>query len=146
MASRLLFAKPRKRAKIRKPLRRTRLRPSRKAQQRRREESQVIRGVRQQVAARDGRCRLAGVSEMGECAGPGEWAHLAEAKRFKTRKQAPEVRHSTRVTAMLCRDGHHHAHDKGVGRDRLHVEYMTPHGADGRMRFTCAGIVYEELA
>ena len=129
-ASRLKFAKP-------EPRTRTKGRAKR-------QEAKVIATNRAIVAARDGRCRLDGVPQMGACRGPAEWAHLGSSKRFNTRGQDPEIRHSTRATAMLCRDGHHYAHDKGTGRARLSVEALTPDGADGPLRWLRGGVVYDE--
>lgn len=80
-----------------------------------RHERDAISTVRAHVAARDGRCRLAGVASMGACSGPPEWAHISEHKRTRTMKQDPSRLHAAAITAMLCRDGHHYAHDKGSG-------------------------------
>lgn len=115
-----------------------------------RQERDVISTVRAHVAARDGRCRLAGVVSMGECRGPGELAHLGNPheagghKRYQTRGQAPERRHRPEGTAILCAETHHYAHDKGSGQDRLHIEHMTPAGAEGPLRFRRGSVVYEE--
>ena len=111
-----------------------------------RQEATVIATNRAIVAARDGRCRLDGVHQMGICRGPAEWAHLGSAKRFNTRGQDPEIRHSTRATAMLCRDEHHYAHDKETGDARLHVESLTPDGANGPLLWLRGVIAYREKA
>ena len=156
MASRLLFAKPRKRAKIRKPLRRTRLRPSRKAQQRRRKESLVVKAIRPIVAERDGHCRLhwsngamrAGmVAAFGACRGESQWAHRRDGmSRAQTRRMDARKRHTTAGSLMLC--AFHHL-DDGAGYDRsaFAIEDLTDKGCDGRLRFvTRDGQAWEEPA
>jgi hypothetical protein len=49
---------------------------------------------------------------VGLCDGVSEWAHLGDKKRFKTRGQAPEVRHTTAGSLMLCTK-HHQDYDAG---------------------------------
>lgn len=95
-----------------------------------RKEATVKKSVRSQCVDRDGFCRLMG---LGLCEGVSEWAHLGEKKRFKTRGQAPEVRHTTAGSFMAC-TGHHYSYDAG----EIHIEAMTPNGADGLMLVTCA--------
>jgi hypothetical protein len=46
------------------------------------------------------------------CHGVSEWAHLGDKKRFKTRGQAPEIRHTTAGSLMLCQK-HHADYDAG---------------------------------
>lgn len=109
---------------------------------RKRQEAKVVKDVRQQCVDRDGYCRIAN-KDMGPCSGPSEWAHLGEKKRFKTRGQAPEVRHTTAGSLMACK-AHHDAYDKGTGDDRLVIEALGYIGADGLLRYRRHGIVYEE--
>lgn len=74
-------------------------------------------GIRELVAARDGFCRHGYDVRLGDrfarCSGPSEWAHFGEHKRFKTRGMAPEDRHTTAGSLMLCRSCHM-AYDRGV--------------------------------
>lgn len=102
----------------------------------------VVRDVRDDCVARDGYCRVEGYG-LGDCDGPSEWAHLGAQKRFKTRGQDPEERHTTAGSCIFCRS-HHHAYDKGTGDDRLAIEALTPRGAEGRLAFTRGGRRYEE--
>lgn len=76
-----------------------------------RQEAKQAKAVRAACVTRDGYCVLE-AREFGfrQCAGPSEWAHLGEHRRSKTRGQAPERRHTTAGSAMLCR-GHHTAYD-----------------------------------
>ena len=117
-----------------------------------RAEAKVKKEVRAKVAARDGHCRLLQLCfnpyephEFGDCASGSEWAHLVS--RAKTRKMAPELRHTTQTSVMLCGGpdgGHHYAHDKGTGEKKLKIEALTKRGADGPLRFTLGKLVYEE--
>ncbi len=129
--NRLRFAKP-------EPRQRTKGRA-------RRQESAVARTVREACVMRDGHCRitrdLLSPFRYAGCAGPSEWAHLGDARRFKTRGQAPERRHTTAGSLMLCREAHQ-AYDAG----KLRIEPLTDRGADGRLRFTRGAAVYEETA
>jgi hypothetical protein len=85
--------------------------------------AKVVQSVRQQVVERDGYCRAMpgtyptfigdkGRALVGLCDGVSEWAHLGDKKRFKTRGQAPEVRHTTAGSLMLCTK-HHQDYDAG---------------------------------
>ena len=77
---------------------------------RKRMEASVIKVVRAKVEQRDaqrGGCRL---RHLGGCEGPLEWAHFEEYKRFKTSRQDPEKRHTTKGTFMACRR-HHKMYD-----------------------------------
>jgi hypothetical protein len=65
--------------------------------------------VRARCVERDIGCRL---SMLDPCSGPDEWAHLEDAKRARTRGQAPDVRHTTAGTLIACR-GHHRRYDAG---------------------------------
>lgn len=106
--------------------------PKRKvsAATRKRRERKVIERVRALVEARDGFCRMRRlpcfVDVFGQCQGVSEWAHLGDLKRFKTRGQAPERRHTTGGTAMLCTK-HHHDYDA----HRIEIRAVTERGADG---------------
>lgn len=93
-----------------------------------RAEAKVKKAVRAECVERDGDCRigdwennpndthddaLTGDGQMPiVCEGRSEWAHLGEKKRFKTRKQAPAVRHTTAGSLMLCHR-HHQDYDRG---------------------------------
>lgn len=113
------------------PLKRVRAR-------RRRREAQQVKSVREQCVERDGRCRWAlPGSPLGRCDGPSEWAHLGDKKRFKTRGQDPEERHTTGGSAIMCK-AHHDAYDGRV-KPRLEVEPLTDAGADGPLRGTRDG-------
>lgn len=88
----------------------------------------VVRDVRAAVVERDGMCRVPpGV--FGACQGVLEWAHLL--RRFKTRGQPAETRHTTQGTLMLCKKHHlqFDAHELQI--TALSVE----HGADGPLEF-----------
>ncbi len=96
-------------------------------------EARIKRAVRAQCVLRDGFCRVASASYyhpafrlFGRCDGVSEWAHLEGARRFKTRKRAPELRHTTAGTCMLC-TRHHRAYDAR----QIAVEVLTAAGADG---------------
>ena len=104
-------------------------------------ERTVIARIRPLVVARDGYCRVARnpLAAMGPCWGVSEWAHLGESKRFKTRGQDPERRHTTKGTAMLC-TGHHRDYDE----HRLQIEELTPERANGRLGFVRDGRRFEE--
>ncbi len=103
----------------------------------RRAESKVLRGVREQLVARDGNCVLTG-TPLADCEGPSEMMHLGEHKRAKTRNQAPELRHTTHGSAMGCKK-HHDQYDGRQG-PRLTLTYMTPCGADGLLLWSRAGV------
>lgn len=106
-----------------------------------RAEKKQVQAVRPQCVARDGHCRLAtlalgdmaGLNGPHVCQGPSEWAHMGGKRRARTRGQAPEQRHGTPITLMLCK----RAHDQydGRARPRLEIEQLTPRGADGPLMF-----------
>ena len=104
---------------------------------RKRRAAKVVKSVRAQCVARDGFCRISRPAmdlagrPLGDCAGPSEWAHMAAARRWKTRGQAPEVRHTTAGSLMLCR-GHHNAYDR---EHTLEIVPLTTQGANGPLRF-----------
>jgi hypothetical protein len=87
---------PRKRVKARK----------------RRHAAKVVKSVRAQCVERDGYCRAGWDRPVALCHGVSEWAHLGDKKRFKTRGQAPEIRHTTAGSLMLCQK-HHADYDAG---------------------------------
>lgn len=77
----------------------------------------VIRTVRAYDVERDGYCRLSSATALvGPCEGESEWAHLEEHRRFNTRGQAPQQRHTTAGTAMFCTRHHqdYDAHSIGI--------------------------------
>jgi hypothetical protein len=82
--------------------------------------AKVVKSIRHQCVLRDGSCRLKWQrddwTDMPSCAlacsGAPEWAHLGDKKRFKTRGQAPEIRHTTAGSLMLCKK-HHQEYDSG---------------------------------
>lgn len=80
-----------------------------------RAETKVKTSVRAECVERDGVCRLFGQSLalyelVGSCYGAPEWAHLGEKRRAHTRGMAPDVRHTTADSLMLC-TRHHQAYD-----------------------------------
>jgi hypothetical protein len=98
--------------------------------------ARVVKSIRAQCVERDGHCRAArdlgvtyGCDWFLFCDGPSEWAHLGEKRRFKTRGQTPERRHTTAGSLMLCQH-HHRAYDAA----RLVIEAGAD-GADGPLRF-----------
>ena len=114
-----------------------------------RAEAKVEKAVRAACVARDGYCRGRHPSSVCtdgrlacEWTGPSEWAHLPIKRRSKTRGQAPEIRHTTADSLMLCKQ-HHDALD-GRTRPRLTIEPLTDRGADGPLRFTFRGKSYSE--
>lgn len=118
----------------------------RKTARRRRAEGEVVKAVRPMCVARDGYCRtsrydlLAASHALGICCrGRSEWAHLGDKKRARTRGMAPEERHTTAGSLMLC-GRMHRLYDDG----ELQIEALTEHGADGRLRFRLGEAVYEE--
>ncbi len=109
-------------------------------------ERKRIQIVRTQVFARDGVCRAGRnlLAALGPCTGVAEWAHLGSHRRFKTRKMAPEVRHTTGGTCMLC-SFHHKLYDGQIlGLNRMLIEFLTEKEADGPMAFTVNGRRFEE--
>lgn len=112
-----------------------------------RAEAKVKKDVRAQCVERDGQCRVfrtiagqhGGWAILGAlvqihmkdmCDGPSEWAHMHSRRRSQTRGQAPERRHDTAHSLMLCRF-HHQAYDA----HRLHITALTRKGADGPLKF-----------
>lgn len=85
--------------------------------------------IRAKVQERDGEvgCRAWG-NFVGVCEGRGEWAHLGEKKRFKTRGLPPAERHTTAESCLLCTK-HHDAYDAG----EIGYLCLSCWGADGPM-------------
>ena len=104
----------------------------------RREEAALIRVVRDFVAERDGYCRLQGHG-LGACQGPSEWAHLEDLRRARTRSQAPERRHTTTHSLMLCA-----MHHKRYDAHTLGLAFITDAGADGPIQWYADQFVYTE--
>lgn len=105
-------------------------------------ERTVSTQVRALVSKRDGPCRIGKnllASFFGRCAGVPEWAHLGDKRRFKTRNQAPEDRHTTQGTTMLC-----HAHHEAYDRHRIEIQMLTSEGADGPLAFVKGEKRFEE--
>lgn len=113
---------------------------------RKRTEAAVIKAVRAACVERDGYCRVwpSRVHSDLATAGESEWAHMPSHRRSKTLGMAPEERHSTAWTLMLCAR-HHDALD-GRTLPKLEIEPLTDRGADGPMRFTYKGKSYSEVA
>ncbi len=101
---------------------------------RKRADDKYAKAVRFDCEQRDGYCRY-GTTEhdFTRCGWPAEWAHMGEKTRAKTRGMAPEARHTTADSLILCKS-HHDAYD-GRRRPRLRIEALTPLGADGPLRF-----------
>ena len=127
----MLFGKPEKRST-------SKARKKRKA-------AAVIQTVREQCVDRDGYCRLSGVARFAPCDGPSEWMHLGDHRRSNTRGMDPEERHRRDKSLMGCRR-HHGLYDgrQLVNGQRLQIDEITDRGADGPLRFTLDGHVYEE--
>jgi len=101
-----------------------------------REARAVVTKVRAACVERDGRCRVGSASTLlGPCGGESQWSHLEEKRRFKTRGQEPEVRHTVTDTAMMC-TRHHDLYDDR----KLTLAFLTKQRADGTMRFTWNGV------
>lgn len=112
-----------------------------------RAESKVTQQVRAACVARDGDCRLTAWLQLSDmhvgnmladalgrsCGGESEWAHMHSRRRSKTRGMAPEVRHDTQHSLMLC-TFHHGEYDA----KRLKITALTRKGADGPLKFTRA--------
>jgi hypothetical protein len=97
-------------------------------------EAKLARMVRSACVERDGYCRLSNLKQ-GEwvygsfkkrCDGPSEWAHLEEKRRFKTRGQPAEQRHTTASSVMFCAV-HHQEYDA----HQFSIRFLSELGADG---------------
>lgn len=131
MATDLTYSKPTRRKKAKGPTARYRAK-------RKRAEGPVIKAVRAACVERDGLCRywkdaFEACFVAVECSGPSEWAHLES--RARTRNMAPELRHNTATSLMLCK--HHHDRLDGRARPRLRVT-VTGKGADGPLTWRTA--------
>jgi hypothetical protein len=94
-----------------------------------RAEARIKKAVRAEVEVRDGYCLVRKLGLPG-CKGRSTWAHLSGHRRSQTRGMAPERRHDTRFTAMLC-ERHHTLEERNVYR----VIYETTKYADGPVRW-----------
>ena len=107
-------------------------------------ERPVRNTVREACVERDGHCAVwrwqadddFDVGDRGYivdfwCDGPSEWAHLRGHRRSQTRNMAPERRHTTTHSLMLC-----HTHHAMEEQGRLRVRYLTDQGCDGPIQFT----------
>lgn len=96
----------------------------------RRKEGPVVKAVRAKCVDRDGYCRHGKDDELAGyyCEGYSQWAHFGEKKRFKTRGMAPEERHTTTDSLMLC-EACHTDYDHGD----LIIVPMTEDGCDGEL-------------
>jgi hypothetical protein len=120
--------------------------PTRKAVKAKKDraEAKVKKTVRQIVADRDINCRAGAwrVADFhistswdrtaGPCHGLLEWAHFGAQRRAYTRGQAPELRHTSGGSLILCKF-HHMAYDAGL----LKIKALTDAGCDGPLEFTC---------
>ena len=100
-------------------------------------ESKQATSVRAQCVVRDWHCLFlyrrpdSGWPDVGTCVGPSEWAHIGQHRRYRTRGQAAEQRHTTAGSAMLCQ-WHHAAYDA----HEFDIEPLTDKGMDGPFRVT----------
>ena len=129
--------------------------PEPRAKQRRRErrvEAKALEVARAEAHDRDGYCRLyvldagwrAELQRMfGACNGPSEFAHLGDSRRFRTRGQDPEVRHSASGGIMLCA-GHHRTGVYAYDRHTLRIDELTDRRANGPLRFLTRDNTWEE--
>lgn len=106
-----------------------------------RAEGPVKKAVRQACVERDAYCRFwldrftsAFHDDVTDCEGPSEWCHLKG--RAHTRNMAPELRHNTMTSLMLCT--RHHDRLDGRARPRLKVKPLTGLGADGPLTWRTA--------
>lgn len=122
-----------------KPVKGTRKRLKARGQ---RQEAKVKKSVRAACVERDGYCLLltrwpdqgapadrSVFSMVPACGGPSEWAHIGKHRRCHTRGQAPEARHTTKGSGMLC-ERHHDAYDSHA----FDIEATTAVGMDGAFR------------
>lgn len=92
-------------------------------------ERKLEKAVRRQCVERDGYCLVDASVEilnLGACKGPSEWAHIGRHRRCLTRGMAPEKRHTTAGSAMLCRK-HHRDYDA----HKFDIRLVTGRGMDG---------------
>ena len=88
-----------------------------------------IQLVRALCVQRDGYCRC-GKDCVRFCVGKSEWAHFGRWKRAHTRNQAPEDRHCTEGSLMLC-EGCHRSYDHGD----LRIRALSTDGCNGELEF-----------
>lgn len=115
-----------------------------------RAEAKVKKSVRVECVRRDGPCRFgmpsleaitldrrAGTMNFAApgCAGPSEWAHMHSRRRSQTRNQAPEIRHDTQHSLMLCQFHHDQYDGRLPPMPRLRITSLTRKGADGPLKF-----------
>jgi hypothetical protein len=110
-----------------------------------RAEAKVKKAVRLVCMLRDGDCRICmwennpedwqadDLQQPADIWEPIEWAHMHSRRRSQTRNQAPEIRHDSAHSLMLCRF-HHTEYDA----HRLIVTALTRKGADGPLKFRMA--------
>jgi hypothetical protein len=91
-----------------------------------RAEARVKRLVRAEVTERDGYCLVATRIGMSGCKGRSTWAHFAGHRRSQTRGMAPERRHDSRFSGMLC-ERHHSQEERGL----YQIVYRTVDYANG---------------
>ena len=113
-----------------------------------RAEDRVERAVRKACVIRDGLCRVCDWENNPDDYHDdnlddwsdewpfyvSEWAHTHTKRRSQTRNQAPEIRHTTQDSLMLCKQ-HHDQYD-GRQRPRLLMAKLTRRGCDGPLKFT----------
>lgn len=106
-----------------------------------RSETKQKQSVRAQCVVRDGDCAVIAItgarwldavepSLVLECRGESEWTHMHSRRRAQTRGQAPEARHDTAHSLMLC-TLHHQSYDA----HKLKITALTRKGADGPLKF-----------
>lgn len=98
--------------------------------------------VRMLCVARDGGCRICSPNQftfidrgVDPLVGDldlfhSEWAHMHARRRSQTRNMAPEIRHDSAHSLMLCTK-HHADYDA----HRLRITALTRKGADGPLKF-----------
>lgn len=92
-----------------------------------RAEVKVKRAVRAECVTRDGHCLVATrIGIVGECRGQSVWSHFAGHRRSQTRGMAPERRHTTLFSGMLCQ-----RHDRLEETGQYEVVYRTVDYANG---------------
>ena len=108
-----------------------------------RADARVEQSVRAECVERDGHCRISSWEDHPDdwhaddlqqpddfSEGPSEHAHMHSRRRSQTRNQAPEIRHDTKHSLMLCRF-HHAEYDA----HRLLITALSRKGADGPLKF-----------
>jgi len=97
----------------------------------RRAAAKVVKSVRAQCVTRDGYCRAKkdGLADH-VCDGPSEWAHRPGHTRAQTRGKAPEERHTTADSFMLCKLAHDQLDNRR--KPRLYVDALSGDGVGAR--------------